>query len=231
MPYKPAILPPSLRLDATIGEVMSYRRESARTVFRKIASGAYQSYKSGESRLILWSQSSLTASAAWRKGRNCRAARQPANGHRAGRAKPHRKKRPPPPENAESRPRPALVCGVKATNSTASLSEAGNGRNGQDAMREPKPASPQARAVDPGFLRDCESAAFVLREAEALGVRFQFGLEAEYPAELPATCVQDLERAIGRHRALILRLLLARAGLASCDLLDRQDREAERADG
>jgi hypothetical protein len=33
---------------------MAFRHESARTVFRKIASGAYTSYKSGESRLILW---------------------------------------------------------------------------------------------------------------------------------------------------------------------------------
>jgi hypothetical protein len=54
MPYKAATLPPNLRPDATIPEVMAYRRESARTVFRKLASGAYQSYKSGEARLILW---------------------------------------------------------------------------------------------------------------------------------------------------------------------------------
>jgi hypothetical protein len=54
LPYKPALLPPNLRLDATVAEVMAFRRESARTVFRKIASGAYTAYKSGESRLILW---------------------------------------------------------------------------------------------------------------------------------------------------------------------------------
>jgi hypothetical protein len=52
--YKPALLPPNLRLDATVAEVMAFRRESARTVFRKIGSGGYTSYKSGENRLILW---------------------------------------------------------------------------------------------------------------------------------------------------------------------------------
>lgn len=55
MPYKPAPPPAELGLpDATIPEVMAFRRESSRTVFRKIASGAYQSYKSGDTRLILW---------------------------------------------------------------------------------------------------------------------------------------------------------------------------------
>jgi hypothetical protein len=54
MAYKPAPLPPDLRLDVTINEVMAFRRESARTVQRKIANGTYQSYKSGENRLILW---------------------------------------------------------------------------------------------------------------------------------------------------------------------------------
>jgi hypothetical protein len=54
MPYRPAPLPSDLRLDATIPEVMAFRHESSRTVFRKIASGAYRSYKSGDTRLIVW---------------------------------------------------------------------------------------------------------------------------------------------------------------------------------
>jgi hypothetical protein len=52
--YKPAELPPELKLDATIPEVMAFRRESARTVYRKIAAGTYRSYKNGETRLIEW---------------------------------------------------------------------------------------------------------------------------------------------------------------------------------
>ena len=50
--YKPANLPPELRLDLTIPQVMALRHESARTVYRKIASGAYRSHKNGDSRLI-----------------------------------------------------------------------------------------------------------------------------------------------------------------------------------
>ena len=55
MAYKPAAsLPAAIGdPDATIPQVMAFRHESARTVQRKIASGAYQSYKSGENRLIL----------------------------------------------------------------------------------------------------------------------------------------------------------------------------------
>jgi hypothetical protein len=55
VPYKAAQLPADLRLDATIPEVMAFRRESARTVQRKISNGTYKSYKNGDSRLILWS--------------------------------------------------------------------------------------------------------------------------------------------------------------------------------
>jgi hypothetical protein len=56
MPYKPAAsLPAAIgNPDATIPEVMAFRHESARSVQRKIASGAYASYKSGDTRLILW---------------------------------------------------------------------------------------------------------------------------------------------------------------------------------
>jgi hypothetical protein len=55
MAYKPASsLPPELRVDATIPEVMAYRRESARTVFRKLELGIYRGHKNGDSRLITW---------------------------------------------------------------------------------------------------------------------------------------------------------------------------------
>jgi hypothetical protein len=52
--YKPAQLPPDLKLDATIPEVMAFRRESARSVYRKIESGTYRSHKNGDTRLIEW---------------------------------------------------------------------------------------------------------------------------------------------------------------------------------
>jgi hypothetical protein len=52
--YKPADLPPDLKLDATIPEVMAFRRESARTIYRKIESGAYRSHRNGDRRLIEW---------------------------------------------------------------------------------------------------------------------------------------------------------------------------------
>jgi hypothetical protein len=52
--YKPADLPPDLKLDATIPEVMAFRRESARTVYRKIESGAYRSHRNRDRRLIEW---------------------------------------------------------------------------------------------------------------------------------------------------------------------------------
>jgi hypothetical protein len=54
MPYKPAPLPPNLRLDVTVNEVMAFRHESARTVFRKLTAGTYKSYKNGGRRLIVW---------------------------------------------------------------------------------------------------------------------------------------------------------------------------------
>jgi hypothetical protein len=82
-------------------------------------------------------------------------------------------------------------------------------------MRESKPASDQTRAVDPAFRRNCERAGFILQEAEALGVRFCFSLETEYPSDLPTACIVDLERAIGRHKALILKLLVMRAEAAA----------------
>jgi hypothetical protein len=57
--YKPAplaSLPPELGLpDGTVQEVMRFRNESARTVWRKITDGTYQSYKDRDRRLILWS--------------------------------------------------------------------------------------------------------------------------------------------------------------------------------
>jgi hypothetical protein len=55
MPYKPAQLPPDRQSpDATIPEVMAYRRESARVVWRKIEKGVYRSHKNGDTRLIEW---------------------------------------------------------------------------------------------------------------------------------------------------------------------------------
>jgi hypothetical protein len=57
MAYKPAplaSLPPDMRLDATIPEVMAFRHESARTVFRKLRDGVYRSHKNGDTRLIEW---------------------------------------------------------------------------------------------------------------------------------------------------------------------------------
>jgi hypothetical protein len=52
--YKPANLPTELKLDATIPEVMAFRRESARTTYRKIAAGIYRSHKNRDARLIEW---------------------------------------------------------------------------------------------------------------------------------------------------------------------------------
>jgi hypothetical protein len=53
--YKPAQLPPDLRLDATIPEVMAFRHESARTIYRKIEAGIYRSHKNHDgARLIEW---------------------------------------------------------------------------------------------------------------------------------------------------------------------------------
>jgi len=67
---------------------------------------------------------------------------------------------------------------------------------------------------DRRFEREAASAFSALEGAEALGVRFVFSLAADYPPDLPAACVEDLERAIGRYRLLISRLLLERAGVA-----------------
>jgi hypothetical protein len=54
-PAPPAALPPELGVpDGTVAQVMFFRNESARTVWRKISIGTYQSYKNGDRRLILW---------------------------------------------------------------------------------------------------------------------------------------------------------------------------------
>ena len=55
MPYKPAQLPHELKLDATIPEVMAFRRESQRKVYAKLKAGLYRSHKNGGTRLIVWS--------------------------------------------------------------------------------------------------------------------------------------------------------------------------------
>jgi hypothetical protein len=70
-------------------------------------------------------------------------------------------------------------------------------------------------APDRDFERRLERAWFTLREAEGLGVKFLFSLEAKYPPGLPAKCVRDLENAIGAQRVLITRMLLERAGVAA----------------
>lgn len=54
MPYKLAQLPPELKLDAAVQEAMAFRREPARRVHRKIASGARRSHENGQTRLIEW---------------------------------------------------------------------------------------------------------------------------------------------------------------------------------
>jgi hypothetical protein len=54
-PDKPARLPPELRSpDATITEVMAYRRRSERTVFRKLEKGVYRGHKNPDSTLVTW---------------------------------------------------------------------------------------------------------------------------------------------------------------------------------
>jgi hypothetical protein len=68
--------------------------------------------------------------------------------------------------------------------------------------------------ADASFERDCASAHFILEGAEALGVKFLFSLEGEYPPNLRADCLRDLERAIGHYRILITQLLIERAGVA-----------------
>jgi hypothetical protein len=70
-------------------------------------------------------------------------------------------------------------------------------------------------AGDRDFERRLERAWFTLREAEDLGVRFRFSLEADYPPGLPPSCVRDLQDAIGAHRVLITRMLMERAGVAA----------------
>jgi hypothetical protein len=71
-----------------------------------------------------------------------------------------------------------------------------------------------AAGVSPTFRRNCERAFFTLTEAEHLGVRFHFSLEADYPPGLSADCVRDLERAITADRVLITRLIMKRVGVA-----------------
>jgi hypothetical protein len=56
--YRPAplaSLPPERQpLDGTVQQVMAFRLESARTVWRKITTGTYKSYKNGDARMIEW---------------------------------------------------------------------------------------------------------------------------------------------------------------------------------
>jgi hypothetical protein len=56
MAYKPAKLPPERQSpDATVEEVMAFRRESSRSVFRQIRDETYEGYESRERRLVPWS--------------------------------------------------------------------------------------------------------------------------------------------------------------------------------
>ena len=65
-------------------------------------------------------------------------------------------------------------------------------------------------AFDPSLYRRAAEALFVLTEAERMGVRFQFGLTADYPKNLSRSCIDDLERAIGANAAAITRILMLR---------------------
>lgn len=61
-----------------------------------------------------------------------------------------------------------------------------------------------------GLSRAAAEALFVLMEAERLGVRFKFGLEADYPKTLSPDALKSLERAIGANAAAITRILMLR---------------------
>ena len=65
-------------------------------------------------------------------------------------------------------------------------------------------------AFDPSLARRAAEALFVLTEAERMGVRFKFGLEADYPSTLSRSCIDDLERAIGTNAPAITRILMLR---------------------
>jgi hypothetical protein len=66
MPYKPAELRSP---DATVAEVMAYRHESARTVFRKIAAGVYTAHKNLDNTLITWESVDADREACLARGR------------------------------------------------------------------------------------------------------------------------------------------------------------------
>jgi hypothetical protein len=81
LPYKPAKLRSP---DATIPDVMAYRRESERTVFRKIADGVYTARKNRGNTLITWESVDADRGACLARGRPAR----PATGkRRVGRPK------------------------------------------------------------------------------------------------------------------------------------------------
>jgi hypothetical protein len=75
MPYKPAVLPPDRQSpDATIEEVMSFRKESANTVFRKMAAGIYKAHKNLDNTLITWESVYAERKACLERGRPSRPA-------------------------------------------------------------------------------------------------------------------------------------------------------------
>jgi hypothetical protein len=88
--YKPANLPTELKLDATIPEVMAFRRESARTVYRKIESGAC-SHRNGDRRRAC----ARIGSGASPKGTCLASRRRPASGNVDARASALKPKRQP----------------------------------------------------------------------------------------------------------------------------------------
>lgn len=51
MSYKP---PLPQTLDGTVAQVAVFTNQSPRRVYRKVAAGTYESYKNGDTRLIVW---------------------------------------------------------------------------------------------------------------------------------------------------------------------------------
>jgi hypothetical protein len=102
--YKPAKLPPERSsLEATIAEVMAYRREGARTVFRKLAEGVYKGHKNGDSRLITWE--SVIADRERCVAQGAQLSERPATGkRRVGRPKKAESEPAPKPSHRERQP-------------------------------------------------------------------------------------------------------------------------------
>jgi hypothetical protein len=76
---------PSDSPDMTVAEVAAFRREGESTVWRKIRSGAYVSFKSGDKRLI--TRESVLADRERCLAKGPRLTEPPAEGRRPGRPK------------------------------------------------------------------------------------------------------------------------------------------------